>query len=73
MVAVMVPSQKSVAVGKGAVAEHSPVMLGRLATSGTGAVPSLTVTLEVQVAVWPELSVTVRVTVNGLPILLHEI
>ncbi len=43
VVPVMVPSQASVAVGAVAVAEHSPVTLGKFATSGVGVVLSSTI------------------------------
>ena len=40
MVAVTVPAQLSVAVGVVTVAEHSPVIVGKVTTVGTGAVTS---------------------------------
>ena len=41
----IVPEQLSIALGAVTVAEHSPVIVGNVVTTGTGAVISLTTTV----------------------------
>ena len=63
VVPVIAPAQLSVAVGAVAVIEHSFVKTGNVATFGTGAICSFTVMLKEQLALLPERSVEVYVSV----------
>ena len=45
VVPMIVPEQLSIALGAVTVAEHSPVIVGNVVTTGTGAVISLTTTV----------------------------
>ena len=62
VVATIAPTQLSVAFGAVALAEHSPVIVGRLVISGTGASLSTTVTVNEQTDT-PTALVAVAVTV----------